>query len=302
MQWGQIKTLFILSFLLLDIYLLVLVVQKQDDIGTLDSSAIEEEQRFLEVENISIPEDLPNTVPNESLMAIEPKTFNKEEIEEITSRENQEIIVVGDRYINSLLEEPFAIPENATSDDIAQLLTSAVYLGNEYTFEYWDMERNILVFFQKKNERPIYYNQNGMLLVYLNDANEVVGYTQTVLGDLEVINEEEVLEKPLSAIKELYNNNLLYTNDTVTEVKLGYHNFFPLESGRQVLVPTWKITINDDRTRLVDGFERKVIPENHDFLDNALNTIVDNTILIRDNEEFKQNMLDLLSSKLEQSE
>ncbi|MEN2466155.1 two-component system regulatory protein YycI [Ornithinibacillus sp. FSL M8-0202] len=301
MQWGQIKSLFILSFLLLDIYLIVLVVQKQDDVSLLESTSTEE-QAFLEIENITIPENLPESVPNESLMATEPKQFTEDEIAEITTREDQDVVVVNDRFILAYLKTPFAVPENAKEEEIEQLLASTVYLGDEYTFDSWDSDRNVMIFFQKKDTRTIYYNQNGMILAFLNDNDEIVGYMQTYLGELEVINAEESVVKPLSAIRELYNKNALFSNEEVTGFELGYHTFFPSDSGRQVLVPTWKFTINESRSRLVDAFERKVIPVNNEFVDNVIKLSIDNTLAIAGDEDFKQEMLDLMSSKLEQSE
>ncbi|WP_047983477.1 two-component system regulatory protein YycI [Ornithinibacillus californiensis] len=299
MQWGQIKTLFILSFLLLDIYLLVLVIQKQEDLSLLESIANEQEQDFLKQEEIIIPEKLPESLPEEPLITTQQKIFSEEEIEDIKERDNQEIEVVNRNFIIALLEEAVAIPENATSEAIAQLVTSAVYLGNEYSFDHWDQDRNIIVFFQKKNERPVYYNQNGVIIAYLNANNEIVAYTQSYLGEVEASNEEKTLIKPLSAIRILYDSNLLFAKDEVTEVEIGYHTFLPLDSGRQVLVPTWKIRINDSHNRLVNAYEQKVIPVNDDFVNIVLYSSIDNVRAIKGKEEFKKKMLDTITSKLQ---
>ncbi|WP_042147734.1 two-component system regulatory protein YycI [Paucisalibacillus sp. EB02] len=299
MQWGQIKTLFILCFLLLDIYLLSLVLSQKEneDLGfTVERQ--EQDGQTLESENISIKVELPKPLSNEEFVTIQQKTFKEEEMKLIKSMENQDVEVVKNSLIISLLKEAVAIPENATDESIEQLVFSSVYLGNEYTFEYWDKDRNTLVFFQTKEGRPIYYNQNGLILVYLNENNEMVAYTQSYLGAPERAKEERSLMKPLDAIMKLHSNNLLYPNDEITDIEIGYYSTFPLDSGRQVLAPTWKISIKDRRDRYVNAVDQYVVSINDNFIEDVLELSIENTKSIKDKEEFKKSMLDILTSKL----
>jgi regulatory protein YycI of two-component signal transduction system YycFG len=300
MQWGQIKTLFILCFLLLDIYLLTMVLDKHDN-NELDYTADPQDQELeekLKLENIEITDELPNSLSDEEFIIVQQKTFNKDEMGLIKSKEKQEVEVINSSFIISLLKESVAIPENASREAIEQLVTSTVYLGNEYTFGKWDEQKNVLLFFQEKKDRPVYYNQNGMLLVYLNDKNEMVGYSQSYLGEPELGKEERPIIKPINAIKKLFDNNLLLPNEKVTDMEIGYYTTLPLDSGRQVLSPTWKITINENRDRFVNAMEQYVIPVNDKFIGVVIQSSIDNLRSIKGKEEFKISMLEILTSKL----
>ncbi|GGA70192.1 two-component system regulatory protein YycI [Ornithinibacillus halotolerans] len=295
MQWGQIKTLFILCFLLLDIYLLFLVIQKigNEDFGPANDSGQLEDLDQLELENIKISIDLPDPLPDEVYLTIREKTFTKEEVEEIIARDNQDIEVINNSFIISMLKEKIAIPENATEEVIEQIIFSTVYLGSEYTFDYWDKERNILVFFQEKNDRPVYYHSSGIIFVYLNDDNEIDAYTQTVLGEVEPSSDKKSLISPLKAIMRLYQSNLLLPNDEVTDIKIGYYSMFP-----PVVVPTWKITIDGKQNRYVNAIERFVIPVNDGFMDDMIQKGIESTRSITKNEELHDQMIEILMAKL----
>ncbi|GIO28245.1 two-component system regulatory protein YycI [Ornithinibacillus bavariensis] len=301
MQWGQIKTLFILCFFLLDIYLLFLVIQKQsnEDLPLKETEELREQEQELELENIKYPDNLPDSIPDEAYVSLKQKTFDESEVKQIESQENQEIRIVNNSFILGKFKKTIAIPENATDEDIERLISSTVYLGNEYKFEYWDEESNVLVFFQViKDDRPVYYNQNGMIMIYLNDKNEMIAYTQSLLGEPSPINDEKTLITPLKAIYTLYENRLLLSYDEATEVEMGYHSMLPLESGTQVLVPTWKITINDTKERFVNAAQRYVIKVNDDFVNSVLHMSIDNLIAIKGQDEFKESMLEILQSRL----
>lgn len=302
MQWGQIKTLFILCFLLLDVYLLFLVIENQETedygFGQREEEKQDHEQS-LKSESISIPDDLPDQLPEEAYISIRQKTFNKKEISSIKSLPNQDIEVVNNSFIISKLKKEIPIPENATKDGIAQLLTNTVYLGKDFRFEYWDEKRNIIVFSQLKNDRRVYFNQNGILLAFLNDKDEIVGYVQSLLGEPESTEKEKwPLILPITAIHRLYEANIVLPNDKVNSAEIVYHSRFPLDSGLQVLVPTWKITVNDDRNYLVNAIEKVIISISDEFLDNVIELSIENTRSIQGKEDFKESMLEILTSKL----
>src|SRR5690625_190845 len=79
MQWGKIKTLFILSFLILNIYLLVQLLEKQEDadkdILERSESTIEEQ---LKEDQIVIPE-LPEEQAKEPYISVKEKVFEEED-------------------------------------------------------------------------------------------------------------------------------------------------------------------------------------------------------------------------------
>lgn len=301
MHWGQIKTLFIICFLLLDIYLFYLVMLKQDeaDIGVLSKEDVSIEQQ-LEQNNISIEVELPEAPPDEAFISISQKSLVEEELEQLDQLENQEIEVVDDKLIVSKFDTPIPVPEDMNGEMIHSILQSHVLYPSEYMYDSWNKELNILIFFQIKNDRPVYFNQNGIILVYLNAENEMVAYTQSILGDHITRNEEKPLIDPLMAVTTLYDNNQLMWGETVNGIDMGYHMMLPLDNGVHVLVPTWKVTINEGKNRYVNAVERLVFPVNDEEL--LMETVQSNLEKIRQiegNEDFETMMIQLLNSKIQ---
>lgn len=256
MQWGQIKTLFILCFLVLNIYLLYLVIdkQKEADIGVIEREDATIEER-LESEDISY-DNLPKLEEDkEPFLYVEQKKFSKNDKKALGKLSNQESVVLDDNYIISAFEDPIKIPDDATGETVSSLFESEIIYADNYRFWNWNEDLNVLVFFQEKNERPIYFNMNGLVLVLLNDDNEAVGYIQTMLGESEEGEEEKSLIQPIKVIESLYLSNQLNGGESVNDMSIGYHTRVPLSDGMQVFVPTWKVKINDERDYYINAIE-----------------------------------------------
>ena len=86
MQWGQIKTVFILGFLILNVYLLIQFLEKQDqeDLSLLDreESTIEEK---LNSENITITRELSEEEEREPFLSVRQKIFDDDDKDQLTS-------------------------------------------------------------------------------------------------------------------------------------------------------------------------------------------------------------------------
>src|SRR5690625_840350 len=100
MQWSQIKTLFILSFLILDIYLIVQFIdkQEQENMGILEKEESTIKQR-LEDENIT-NKDLTEEEETESFNTVKPKIFTVEEMEIIGRLSTQNTAIVNNFIVS----------------------------------------------------------------------------------------------------------------------------------------------------------------------------------------------------------
>lgn len=300
MQWSQIKTLFILFFLVLDVFLFIQFLEKQDkkDLGTLErqDSTIEEQ---LETEGIEIGE-LPEEKLEESYINVGQKTFTEEELALLGKYDNQQVETINNNLIISRFDEPIPLPNDGKQEQIAKGIASFILSLNNYQFWGWNEELNIMVFFQQKNDRPVYFNQNGMILVFLNDANEMDFYTQTMLGEPESQGSKKSLISPLKAVETLYKNNEFRSGDEKITAEIGFHTMVPLENGIQVFAPTWKITVNNERNYFINAIDG-VIFSNDDsqFLRDSLITIIGKVNLMSDENDMKAEVLEELTSKLE---
>ena len=300
MQWGQIKTLFILCFLILDIYLLMQFLDKREqaDLGILEQQDTSIEEQLEDDEIVVGP--LPDEEYEETFISVRPKVFTEEEYDELLALDGQKSIMIHKNFILSQFEESIQIPENVTEEELEGLINQTIIFPESYTFWDWNKRTNLLIFFQKEGDRPIYYNQNGLILVYLNDNNEALFYTQTMLGEAESRAEKKRLIKPIKAIETLYNNNELHSGDEITEVNIGFHTRIPLDSGIQVFAPTWKIRVNDEINYFVNAMEGYVFASDEtNFLKDVLDMSIDYIQTLDDDVEEKAFIENHMNEKLE---
>lgn len=296
MQWSQIKTLFILSFLILDVYLFIQFLGKED-VGIIEHEESSIEQR-LENENITIPK-LPDEEIKEPFISVSQKSFTDED-EKLFNHLNKQETASVNNFVVSSFEEPIEISEDESNEKIESIVKSSVVFPEEYLFWDWNKEMNILIFFQEKSDRPVFFNQNGVILVFLNDQNEMIFYTQTVLGDAESREEKKKLITPLKAIEALYDSNELYSGDEITEVYLGFHTRMPLANGVQVFVPTWKVTVNDEKNYFVNAIEGRIFSSDEvNFLREAIMHDIERIQSLTDDRSLKKRILSLLNEKLD---
>lgn len=272
MQWNQIKTLFIVCFLVLDVYLLFQYLDKRKD----DNLHVKEQQEtsietHLKNENIKVG-NLPEEVEEETFIEVRQHLFTEEEVSEIESLNNQEFIVKDQSFVAGKFEERIPVPLEATNKEIEELLQNHIFGIENYKFWTWNKELNVIAFFQVKKGRPVYYNQNGLVLVFLNNKNEIDFYTQKMLGEPEEQKEEKKeLIKALQAVEVLYRVNELEPGDEITKANLGFYTRTPFLSGVQVFVPTWKVTVNDEKHYFVNALEGLSYPsDDQDFLNRVI--------------------------------
>lgn len=301
MQWNRIKNLFILVFLLLNIYLLYQYNEKREqaDVPVLESheSTIEHQ---LELEDIVIA-NLPDDDLKETYISVDQRTFSDEEFKEIDSIKDQKMMLVNKSFIVSLFEKPFALQTNDSKKDIEKVFEDQLPFVEEYEYWDWNKESNILIYFQKKKGRSVYFNQNGVILVYLNDMNEAVLYTQTMLGETEQRQEEKSLIEPMQAIETLYNTNELKSGDKITNVNIGFHTRVPLADGEQIFVPTWKVLVNNEQAYFVNAIEGFVFAgDEEEFLTESVGLYVERLEEIEDDKQvMKKIVLEQLKEKLD---
>lgn len=285
MQWNQIKNVFILVFLLLNVYLLYQFNEKRElaDVDVLEprESTIEHQ---LELEDIEIGE-LPEEELKETYLSVDQRTFTKE-FDELSDTDSQKMLLINESFIVSLFEKTIPIRESDSTSDIEDLFEDEIPYAEEYEFWNWNKDTNIIILFQQKKDRSVYFNQNGVVLVYLNDDDEAVFYTQTMLGETEQRQEEKSLIEPMTAVETLYNANELKSGDEITNVGIGFHTRVPLEDGEQIFVPTWKVVVNEERNYFVNAIEGFVFAGDEvEFLEETLELYIERMEDIEEEDE-----------------
>lgn len=300
MHWGQIKALLILSFFILDIYLLAQFLEKKElsDIAIWEeqSATIEEQLRS---EDITFNE-LPEEEYEESFISVKQHYFDEKDLKDNKSLVKQDPFIFDNYLIVSKLDKPIYIKENLSKDSMEEKLTDIVSEPDNYSYWNWNKDLNIIIYFQNKERRPVYFNQNGLVLLFLNDKNEVEYYSQTMLGEAETLDEKQKLITPMHAIEKLYNSNELYAGDNIEDVNIGFHTRVPSESGVQVFAPIWKVNVNNEQNYFVNAIEGFTFStEEEDFLSEAIETNIDRLQVTRKKDSPISDIIDDLKEREE---
>lgn len=265
MRWSHIKTLFILSFLILNVYLLYQFISKQDEmnIPELDTSNMDLDEELRD-ENITISADVNFEVPELSYISSAQKKFTGSEINDLNDNKH----INAEKSLDSQLliaefSSPLKIPDNPDEETLSRLISPYILNAFDFTFGAWDDDLNIIVFFQNKERHPIYLNRHAMLTFYVNDNNEITHYTQTMLGDTDTQG-SPTLNTPKIAISSLLQGRYLNAEDDITDVSYGYYSrIAEAEDGTQVFAPTYKITVDGERDYFVNAAESTTYSGNY---------------------------------------
>ncbi len=109
------------------------------------------------------------------------------------------------------------------------------------------------------------------MLLFLNEENEIVFYTQTMLGDTESLAEKRKLMRPMEAIETLYIANELPQDSHIDNVNIGFYTRVPFETEVQVFAPIWRINVNGERDYFVNAIEGFIFStDEEEFLEQAI--------------------------------
>lgn len=137
-----------------------------------------------------------------------------------------------------------------SKDKYNEFLKNYVLDGQKY--EFGAIKDSKIYFFQKYKDKPIFYNNRAMIVVDLNEKNELISYTQTMLTDLKEMGESEKTKEQeiitaQTALENIYLKNKIAENTHVKEAQIGYATLAESSSNIQVLAPTWNLKTEQKR-------------------------------------------------------
>lgn len=271
MDWSKTKTIFIIVFSILNVFLYSVYINnynEEQELEVLGESNIESD---LKNANISVG-NLPVSTEKVTYVSGKINTFDNFDFDQVTR--NQIITVSDNMIIEGTMKKPEKL-EALNEKTLTEFLKRTVFKGEEYRL--WQINKSAreATFFQVMNDKMIFYNQSATIKVYWSEKEEITKYEQTMFGSLKAVGEKSMLIKPIQAIKTIFEKGYLKDHTTISFVNLGYSTLVPLTE-TQVLSPTWHI-----RAMVPDENGRK---KQQDFFVNA----VDNQILdIEKNIQFK---------------
>ena len=243
MDWNKTKTIFIIVFSILNVFLYLLYTNRYNEAQQLEVLGETPIEERLKADNIRF-ESAPDDTVKESYVSGNIRTFSEEELNGL---KNQSIEVMDETRLVSTFDDPVVISSLDDPVKLKDFVSTYVLDGQSYELFDVDKEAKKAVFFQTLNGRQVFFNQKATLTIHWNENNEVVGYEQTALNELDEDFQSENLLPDERAIEVLYQRNMLKPNSTITSVHLGYSTLVQLTE-TQVFAPTWRV-----RVELQDG-------------------------------------------------
>ena len=134
--------------------------------------------------------------------------------------------------------------------------------GSDYHYWHYDKKDGEIILYQIWDKKMLYNNSKGKITLFVNKENQVFSYEQTYLEDIKKFNKEKDLVPPIKALEALYMNGDIEPKSKVTDVELGYYNSLQTTSATHLLVPVWRVVVNDEIDLFVNAFDGGVIELN----------------------------------------
>lgn len=156
------------------------------------------------------------------------------------------------RYIGhelqSELKQPISLDANHPYLTINELLKDDTFIlhGSKYQYNAQLSSANSLVYNQKAFGSQL-IDPEGQIRFTLNDANELVSYTQEYLEDIKPLREKNETISEERALIWLYQYNEIPNNSKVMWTRLGYTRLLSIEDSR-VFIPTWVIGLKQQNS------------------------------------------------------
>ncbi|MGP7818853.1 two-component system regulatory protein YycI [Niallia sp. 01092] len=263
MDWNKIKTIFIIAFFVLDIYLIY-------EYTDLKQSQHFDNREEASVENTLASNDISYNASalsksglKDQYLAAKSKIFSNEEVKKWKQEllKGQEITIIDGNILQSILENPISLSDPFKQEDLTDFIHHHVMYGDQY--RYWEKTDNTVTYYQQYNEKMLYQNSNGKLTFFLNQQNKVVSYNQTYLENIKEIGEKEALSRPVDAIYTLFMNSYIDNGSDIKDVEFGYYSQ-QQSSSTQVLSPAWRVIGDNGKNLFVKAFafDRQIIKIN----------------------------------------
>lgn len=254
MDWNKTKTIFIVTFLILNVFLTWQLVETKSDnqLGLIAEATIQEQ---LQQNNITIAVDLPEEESSGGHVIGKSTTLTERMAANLF---NQETKVIDNHLFLSLLNKPYKLEFNENfSSNLNEFLLTYVYKGDQYRYGRYEEETNKIYLYQKYGDKTAYTFEDEPLILQLNDQEEIVGYQQIYFEFEELDGKEREILSSLKALEMLLKERLIWTNDTITTIEFGYYSFFSPQGDAQVFAPMWRVVVDED-TFLVNAIEGTV--------------------------------------------
>lgn len=259
MDWSRAKSTFIITFLLLNVFLGYQLIEKKEasNISLILEATLQErlsEMNITIVADLNEEQQLSGTyISGSPEIAIDTVIAEKKATQQIKAVIDETLIIVlNGPYSLDRVDRDF---ESAAKGFVFENVT----FGEEYRFSHYDENLKQIYFYQTYEGKKVDNYESGHLplLLQLDQDLNIVHYEQDylMLQPLHPQRKEQEILTSIKAIEKLFNRQLIPSDSEINKVELSYFSFFKPHGEVQVFAPMWNISVNDQmyNVNAIDG-------------------------------------------------
>lgn len=265
MDYKRIQMILIVTFSVLNLYLLTILLEKNDALNLGNPGSTVNLEEGLRNESIDT-----RTLSSEQEMIPVIKADKNDFLEAQAASLKKQVARMENNILLSVLSEPIKLDFDTQALTLSERTAPLqafiddgyVLRGSDYElFSYQPSNRRI-IYVQKTDDNIAIADGTSSLIFYLNDQDQVTSYEQTYAGIIEVQGRPRTVISEQSAIETLYLNNQIPSNSSIQLLTLAYYQTLSL-SDMNIYSPMWYVEITRDNlpviTKWVDALTGSVI-------------------------------------------
>lgn len=267
MDFKRVENILIVAFLLVNIFLASILINRAQDSQA--STVSQQEISVLEEmanRNIDLPELTENT-PQLTYLQSTKEEFSESEVESLPNQTGS-LNAAGNVY-SGILSEPLELSSSSklTDQDLRKIesfmQSDAVIYGEEYSYFYFDPVQSQAIYTQGHNGIPI-ADGTASVTFHFDSNHDILAYDQSYAGELQPQGRNLILISEREAVEILFQNNKLPSNSSVSKPRLSYFRTLDLDD-ISMYAPVWFVQVttgNQVDILRVDAATGSVLPSN----------------------------------------
>ncbi|WP_047998641.1 two-component system regulatory protein YycI [Lactiplantibacillus herbarum] len=235
MNFRRIEWIFLIAFVVLDVFLGFMFVQTSSKSTTTSGDTATTVIREMRADNISFSD--PKTSESTGYyIAGSNDNDLKQRISQLTE---QTARIESSGKLTSTLRTVQTITANKAKSELTTFMKQStnVIHGDEYVYDADLSSKSEYVFVQKVADGDI-LTSAGQVHLTVNKSNQLISYTQTYVDNVKTLREKAVTISERKALVALYQYNQVSNSSRIMWAKLGYSRLLKLKDS-SVYVPTW---------------------------------------------------------------
>lgn len=246
MDYKRIQIILIITFSILNLYLITVLLEKDKELNAGDPSTTVRLEEGMRNDNIEAPE-----LSDEQIRIPILKADKTDYLAEHAGTLSNQTTRMENNKLWSVLTNPIeldmspSVPlEERLAPIEAFMKDGNVLKAQDYSFLTYQEANQRIIYVQHAEEYPI-ADGTASLTFHLNPDGEVVSYEQTYIGLPEAQGKNRMVISEQAAIEALYLNNQIPNNSSLRRINLTYYQTLSLQD-MNIYSPMWYVEIARD--------------------------------------------------------